>query len=171
MAALAVLAYVVAEITAISVAASYLGVAWTFLLLLGSAALGGWLLRRETARTARTATDVFQLRRAPDRDLSDALFRVAAGLLIALPGFLSTLAGALCLFPPGRTALRALLSRTLAPGLRPGPTLTAPRGGHVPPPGTPPHPTTTARGRFTGDVVDGTVLDSTTAEDSPTRRD
>lgn len=169
MAALAVLAYIVAEITAISVVATYLGVAWTFLLLLGSAALGGWLLRRETARTARTAADVFQLRRSPDRDLSDALFRVAAGLLIALPGFLSTLAGALCLFPPGRAALRGLLNRAVGPGLRrgPGATRTAPYGAAVPPHAT----TTAAPGRFTGDVVDGTVLDSTTSEDTPTRRD
>lgn len=156
MAVLAVLAFIVAEITAISIVASYLGALPTLGLLFLGAAVGSWLIRREGARTLRAANEAFQLRRATDRDLTDGLFRIAAGLLIAVPGFLTTLLGVACLLPPTRAGLRAALRRrsrrylAAHPGAAP----------HIPgqPASAPPAP---GGRQFSGDVVDGAVIEGT----------
>lgn len=143
MAILAVLAFIVAEIAAISVVATYLGALPTIGLLLASALIGGWLLRREGTRTLRAATEAFQLRRAADRDITEGLFRTSAGLLIGIPGFLTTLLGIACLLPPTRAVLRTGLTR------RSRRYVTATH--HEP--GRP----TAPPGKFTGDVIDGEV--------------
>lgn len=158
MPAAAVLVYLVAEITALTLAVNYLGIAITFLLLLASAALGGYLLRRAGTRTMRAAQDAMRLRMAADdREVTDGLFRTVAGLLILIPGFLSTVAGLACLFPPTRAVLRRTVARRSQRYLartRPGtpPTPDAPT-----PPGA---PTSPGRSRqFAGDVIDGEILD------------
>lgn len=154
MPAVAVLGYLIAEITALTLAVNYLGIAVTFLLLLGSAALGGYLLRRAGSRTLRAAQDVMRLRMAADdRELTDGLLRALAGLLILIPGILSTIAGLACLFPP----TRALLRRTVAARSQRYRARTRPTTPGTPPPGT------QAPGRtrqFAGDVIDGEIVDN-----------
>lgn len=103
---LILLALVAVEIYLVIVVGGWIGALPTILLLVASSALGGYLLKREGARAIRAVRQAQTERRAPHKELADGILVFLGGLLLLLPGFLSDIAGLLCLFPPTRALLR-----------------------------------------------------------------
>ncbi|WP_199442057.1 FxsA family protein [Umezawaea beigongshangensis] len=79
------------------------------LLILG-AVVGSALLRSEGSRTLRSFSETVRNRREPHQEVADGVLIVAAGVLVALPGFLSDVLALFLLFPP----TRRLVSRRMA---------------------------------------------------------
>jgi UPF0716 protein FxsA len=101
----------VLEISVLVVIGQAIGVLPTIGLLIAAAALGTWLLRREGSRTLREFSEAARLRRPPTREFADGVLIAAGGILIVLPGFVSDIAGLLCLLPPTRALMRRRLER------------------------------------------------------------
>ena len=96
----------IAEIAVIIVVGGWIGVLPTILLLLAGSLLGGYLLRREGARAMRALREAGATGRAPHREIADGILIFLGGLLMLLPGFLTDLAGLVCLLPPTRALVR-----------------------------------------------------------------
>lgn len=134
-----------------------IGVLPTIALLVVTAVLGTWLMRREGMKAWRALRDAFGSGKVPSRELSDAALVLAGGLLLTLPGFTTDVVGLVCLLPFTRALPRRLLTglaerqvdRVGLSGLGTG--LTRMRGDVIP-----------------GEVVDGEVVDEAQTPDSPT---
>ena len=115
LAALALLLLV--EIAAVVAVASWIGIGWTLLALLGFSLLGAVLLRREGARAWRAFSAAVAAGRPPAREALDGMLVLLGALLIALPGFVSDVLGLLCILPPSRRLIgRALVGWALTRG-------------------------------------------------------
>ncbi|GAA3395863.1 FxsA family protein [Cryptosporangium minutisporangium] len=92
------------------------GLGWTLVLLLASALLGSWLLRREGARAFRALREAAAAGGTPAKETAEGAVVLVGGLLMILPGFLSDVVGILLLLPPirmlaGRLVLRSAVRR------------------------------------------------------------
>ena len=96
----------VAEIALIVVAAQRLGIGWTLLALLGTAALGGYLWRREGSRAWASLTEAQADPEEVGKRVTDTALVFIGGLLLLLPGFLSDVLGLICLIPFTRPLAR-----------------------------------------------------------------
>ncbi|WNV77745.1 FxsA family protein [Geodermatophilus sp. DSM 44513] len=105
--------WVVAEVVVFVLVASWIGVGWTLLAALATTALGWTLLARQGTRALAELRERARERRAPGRALGDAGLIAAGGLLMVLPGFVGDVVGLLCLLPPTRFLVRALLVRAV----------------------------------------------------------
>lgn len=130
--------------------------AWpTVGLLLLSAVVGGWLVRREGRRAWQALSTALQSGRMPARELADAGLVLVGGVLMVAPGFVTDVVGILLILPLtrplARVALTGMVTRRL---LAAGAAYSPPTG-----PGTTngPHPPRGARPA--GDVVPGEVVD------------
>ena len=104
----------IVEISVIVAVGQQLGVVPTILLLLGSAALGSWLLRREGARAWRSFREALGAGRPPAAEAVDGVLVVVGGLLMMLPGFVTDVVGLLLVLPPTRRLVRGLVLQRLA---------------------------------------------------------
>jgi UPF0716 protein FxsA len=155
----------IAEISAIVFVGEQIGALPTVLLLLVSALIGSWLLRREGARAWRAVREASQAGRTPAREAVEGVLVLAGGLMMMLPGFFSDLLGLLLVLPPTRrVAARIVLgriARRLPANVRSdlmGPVRVRSRRGKArtePPPGGPPPPPLTPPGQ--GKVIEGEV--------------
>ncbi|SEO85751.1 FxsA family protein [Trujillonella endophytica] len=100
-----------AEVVVFILVAAWIGVGWTILATLVTSALGLLLLGRQGTRALTELRAQAQERRPSGRALGDAGLIAVGGLLMLLPGFLGDIVGLLCLLPPTRPLLRALLGR------------------------------------------------------------
>lgn len=135
--------YLVIELAALVAVVWWLGLGWTLLLLLVSAAVGMWLLRRQGSRAALAVTQAVHAGRVPHAELTDGALVGLGGLLILLPGVVSDLLGLLLMLPLVRQLARRWLLRAAerrSPALR------------------------TVRIRDGGPVIDGEVVPGPTAE-------
>lgn len=105
--------YLVVELLVLVAIVDWLGFAGTVLLLLVGGAAGMWLVRREGARAAFALADAVRSGRTPHAEVTDGALIGLAGLLFALPGFVSDLAGLLLVLPVTRGMARRRLT-TLA---------------------------------------------------------
>jgi UPF0716 protein FxsA len=108
------------EIVVIVQIGQLLGAPATLLLLLASAVLGGWLLRREGAKTWRAFTAALTERRPPAVEVVDGVLVLIGGLLMVLPGFVSDVVGLLLVLPPTRRLVRGVVLLRLASRLPAG---------------------------------------------------
>ena len=106
--------YVVAEVAVFVLAVRWVGGWVTFLLMVATGLLGGWLIRKEGLRVFGAVRDAVRDGRVPDRDVGDTRVVMAAGLMLVLPGFLSDVAGLVILVPPLRPMGRRVLGRASA---------------------------------------------------------
>ena len=83
-----------------------IGGGWAILLLLAFSVTGLALLRREGIRGWRRFQAAAVEGRAPGPDVANSLAGLGGALLLALPGFLTSLAGLFLLLPPGRILAR-----------------------------------------------------------------
>jgi UPF0716 protein FxsA len=97
------------ELWAILRVGEWLGVLPTIGLLLLSAILGTWLVKREGAKVWRAFRGAIEAGRVPAKETADGALVILGGALLLTPGFVTDALGLLCVAPP----TRALLRRTL----------------------------------------------------------
>jgi UPF0716 protein FxsA len=97
----------IAEVAVFIAVGHLIGWVWALLLVLAASALGGVLLRREGVRAWRSFQEVTAAGRPPGTQVLDGLVGLVGALLLAVPGLLTGLAGALVLVPPVRRLLRS----------------------------------------------------------------
>ncbi|AYC35134.1 membrane protein FxsA [Pseudomonas cavernae] len=90
---------------------SAIGVLPTLLLLIGTAVLGGVLLRVAGLATAWRARERLARGELPEEEMLEGLLIAVGGGLLLLPGFISDVVGLVCLLPPVRRLLVAKLRR------------------------------------------------------------
>lgn len=88
--------------------------AWsTIALLIAIAAVGSALLRRQGLATLATVQAAMARGELPANALLEGLVLVIAGVLMVTPGFVTDLAGFVCLLPPIRRGLARVLGAAL----------------------------------------------------------
>jgi UPF0716 protein FxsA len=95
-----------AEITVFVTVVHVIGGLWAVLLLAGASLAGMALLRREGIRGWRRFQAAAAEGRPPGRQVTNSLVGLLGSLLLAVPGFISSVAGLLLLLPPGRQLAR-----------------------------------------------------------------
>ena len=109
--------YVAVEIAAVVAVASWIGIGWTLLALLGLSLLGLLLLKREGTRAWRSFQAAVAAGRPPGREVLDGMLVLLGAVLIVLPGFVTDVLALLCLLPFTRRLLgRVLVSWALTRG-------------------------------------------------------
>jgi len=109
---LAVLA--VAEIAVFVAVTHAIGGLWAVLLLLASSIAGMLLLRREGIRGWRAFRAAAESGRPPGGQVSNSLVGLLGALLLAVPGFVTAVAGLLLLLPGIRGLARGGIERATA---------------------------------------------------------
>lgn len=99
------LATILLEVFVLWLVGHYLGAVATFLLVVASMVLGGWLVRREGARAWRELRAATAAGRSPESQLLDGALVLTGGALMLVPGFVTDLLGLALLVPPVRRAL------------------------------------------------------------------
>ncbi|PQM73689.1 FxsA family protein [Corynebacterium sp. J010B-136] len=108
--------YIVLEGLAFAGIANLIGLGWTLLLLLATMLFGMTIASLEVRRimhgkTTRTEDgSVIMEDATPGRTAGNVGLTLAGGVLLSLPGFLTTFLGILLILPPTRALLRTLLS-------------------------------------------------------------
>ncbi|TGA99264.1 FxsA family protein [Sporolactobacillus shoreae] len=100
------LIYVLAEISLLIWVGRQFGVLNTLLLLLISAILGIWTVRKQGFSILQKIRDDLSERRIPGNPLLDGLCLILGGFLFVIPGFISDAAGLLLLIPRLRVCMR-----------------------------------------------------------------
>jgi UPF0716 protein FxsA len=90
-----------------------IGVWWTVLLLVADGLLGSWLMKREGTRALRALQQALDARRMPARELADGALILVGGTLLLTPGFVTDIAGLVCVLPFTRPLVRGVLVRFL----------------------------------------------------------
>ena len=83
-------------------------------LLVATALLGTWLMRREGSRAWKALTEAFNSGKMPTGELADAALVLVGGVLLMLPGFFTDLIGLLFLLPFTRPLARRLIGFLVA---------------------------------------------------------
>jgi UPF0716 protein FxsA len=105
---LVLVVWVILEIYLLVLVAHLIGWFPVLLLLLVSAAVGGWVVKRAGLRALRAT--------AAGAAEAGTAVSILGGLLLILPGLLSDLLGLACLFPPTAALLRRVPARLLRRG-------------------------------------------------------
>jgi len=108
---IALAALAVAEVAVFIVVLHAIGGAWALLLLAAVSIAGLALLRREGIRGWRAFRAAAEEGRPAGEQVSNSLVGLGGALLLALPGFLTALAGLILLLPPGRVIARHAVER------------------------------------------------------------
>ena len=90
-----------------------IGAMWTIALLIAVAALGSALLRLQGLATLANVRAALARGELPTEAILEGLVLLVAGVLMVTPGFVTDIAGLLCLLPP----LRRAIARALGAGL------------------------------------------------------
>jgi UPF0716 protein FxsA len=115
-----------AEIAVLIEVGSRIGLAPTLALIVLTAIIGTWMLRRQGFGVLARAQRQLEQGVLPVAEVFEGLCLVVAGALLLTPGFLTDIAGALLLLPPVRALLYRHLGHYLEPhvgqppGARPG---------------------------------------------------
>jgi UPF0716 protein FxsA len=114
---LTVAVWLVLEIWLMILVADAIGGFAVVLLLIASAVLGGWLIKRAGRKAFAAAMEQTRNPQAEQPQTGTSL-TVLGGLLLIVPGFLSDVLGLSLLFPPTRVLWRALGRRLTRTALR-----------------------------------------------------
>ena len=156
----------IVEISVIVFVGQQIGALPTVLILLVSALIGSWLLRREGARAWQAVRAATEAGRTPALEAVEGVLVLIGGLMMMLPGFVTDVLGLLLVLPPtrrlgARFALRRIVRRlppTVANDLM-GPIRVKARRGRAraeqPPTPGPPAPPLTPPGE--GKVIEGEI--------------
>ena len=108
---LGLLLLAVAEILVFVAVVHALGAGWALLIIAASSVAGLALLRREGIRGWRAFRAAAEAGRPPGPQVSNSLVGLLGALLLAVPGFISAVAGLLLVLPPGRILARRGVER------------------------------------------------------------
>ncbi|WP_344607805.1 FxsA family protein [Sporichthya brevicatena] len=103
---LALLIVPIAEIYVIVQVGQEIGAGWTILLLMGSAVLGSWLIKREGRRAWLALREKVNSGGLPAKELADGALILIGGTLLLAPGFLSDTVGLFLVLPFTRPLAR-----------------------------------------------------------------
>ncbi|RYM06919.1 FxsA family protein [Sporolactobacillus sp. THM7-7] len=117
---IAVLLFVLLEVSLIFVVEGYIGALNTFLLLLLGSFLGIWIVIWQGLSIGRKIFEALGQRRIPEDQLLDGACLIATGCLLAFPGFVSDLMGLLLFLPFMRSRIRKRVKRWLNRKIRGG---------------------------------------------------
>ena len=107
----------IAEIATFVWVGSRIGVGLTLLLVVASAVIGIWLVRRQGFATASRVQAMVARGESPAMGMLEGLALLAAGVLLVIPGFLTDIAAFVLLIPPlRRQIIRFYLRRMQMPG-------------------------------------------------------
>ena len=156
----ALLAYVALEIWVLVLVGQTIGFLGLIGLLVVSAVVGAWALKREGRRSLADLAQAVRSGRPAEAEVAGGMYVALAGVLLVVPGLLSTVAALVLLVPPVRRALarRAAARAVRAGSARMGPTITvvgagAPASGSW---GGPP----AGRDPWRGRVIEGQVIEA-----------
>lgn len=121
-----------AEIAVLIEVGGWLGVGPTLALIILTAVVGAWLLRRQGTAVLRRAQGQMQQGAVPLVEVFEGFCLVIAGALLLAPGFLTDTAGTLLLLPPVRAFLYRRVRRRLEAQVQAG---APPHAGAGPGPG------------------------------------
>jgi len=107
------------EIAVLIAVGQQIGLALTLLLMLGTSALGAWLLRHEGGRAWRAFQDDLAAGHPPGVTATDGLLVLIGGIFMLVPGFVSDIVGLLFIVPPTRRIARAFVLRTFTGRISP----------------------------------------------------
>jgi len=107
-----VLVYLVVEVVAVVALGSWIGFAWTLLILLAGSVLGLMLARREGIRAAQAIAEAVRSRRVATSEVTDGMLVAAGGVLLFVPGLVTDVLGLLLLLPPTRALVRRRMVRS-----------------------------------------------------------
>src|SRR5690348_12419844 len=117
--AVAALALVAVEIAVFVGVVRLVGLAWALLRVVAVSLLGGWLVGRVGTRGWRRFREAVADRRPPGRPATNGVVGLVGALLLAVPGFVTGVAGVLLLVPPLRWVARDRLERVATGRLSP----------------------------------------------------
>jgi UPF0716 protein FxsA len=117
-----------AEIAVLIKVGGWLGLGPTLALIILTAVVGAWIVRRQGLAVLRRAQQQMQQGSMPIAEVFEGCCLLIAGALLLAPGFLTDLAGAVLLLPPVRGLLYRRLRRQLEEQGRTG-TAKAPPAG------------------------------------------
>ena len=103
---LLLVAVVVAEIAVFALAARFIGVLWTLLLVAVTSLAGAVALRRVGVRAWRRFRAAVAAGRAPGVEATDGVLGLTGAVLLLVPGLLTDVVGALLVLPPTRRLAR-----------------------------------------------------------------
>jgi len=106
------LLYLVVEVVAVVALGSWIGFAWTLLILLAGSVLGLMLARREGIRAAQAIAEAVRSRRVATSEVTDGMLVAAGGVLLFVPGLVTDVLGLLLLLPPTRALVRRRMVRS-----------------------------------------------------------
>ncbi len=111
-----------------------IGALWTIALLFAVAALGSALLRLQGLATLANVQAAMARGEVPTEAILEGLVLLLAGVLMVMPGFITDIAGFLCLLPALRSAIARALGAGLLMRVQRGPGMRAPgsNGGTSP---------------------------------------
>lgn len=110
---LAAVVMAVVEIAVLVAVVKLVGLPWALAALLALSVLGGWLVPRQGIRAWRRFRAAAEAGQPPGRQVTDGLVGLIGALLLAVPGFVSALAGAALLVPPLRRYARSRIERSV----------------------------------------------------------
>jgi UPF0716 protein FxsA len=155
------LVYVLVELAVVVWLASTIGFGWTFLLLVGTFAIGlalaGSQLRRQIRRLQSGLV-------SPQGAVTDGALVAIGTVLTVMPGLVTSALGLLLLAPPTRVLARPAVAALAARGLGRMPLIVSaggPTGFRTGPTGFPP---------TRGEYIDGEVIDVTDSEQDSVQR-
>lgn len=102
------------EIVVLLRVGSLIGPWWTILLMIVSAVVGAWLIKREGRRTLHALSDSLSRGRMPAREIADGILILVGGTLMLTPGFVTDAVGILVILPLTRPLARGALSRAVS---------------------------------------------------------
>jgi UPF0716 protein FxsA len=103
----------VVEVVVFVAVVKLVGLPWALAALLALSVLGGWLVPRQGVRAWRRFRVAAEAGQPPGRQVTDGLVGLIGALLLAVPGFVSALAGAALLVPPLRRYARGRIERSV----------------------------------------------------------
>jgi UPF0716 protein FxsA len=123
---LALALYAAVEITLLVLVGQAIGFLGLIGLLILSAVIGAWALKHEGRRSLTDLGNAVRSGRPAEAEVAGGMYVALAGVLLVVPGMLSTLAALVLLVPPVRRALaqRAAARAVRAGSARMGPTIT-----------------------------------------------
>ncbi len=113
---LVILGALLAEIYVLIQVGGSIGVLTTLLVIVGTAALGLSLARREGMRTLTRAQERLARGEIPGGELADGVLVMIAALFLVFPGFITDVIGFALVFPVSRLLIKMVLRRLVGQG-------------------------------------------------------
>jgi UPF0716 protein FxsA len=164
--------YLAVEITVLVLVGQAIGFWGLLAVLVLSAVVGAWAIGREGRRSMSALVEAARRGRPAETEVADGMYVALAGVLLVVPGLLSTLAALVLLVPPVRRALarRAADRAVRAGSARLGPAVTV-VGTGAPGPWGAADPRLRAPHPYRGTVIEGRVMEGRVVEGRVVDRD